>query len=895
MALFTPDNKSKPSALRSIIAGSTAGAVEIAITYPAECMSILTPQSAGDRPVNLDRLVAKTRTQLNRRLPEGQKLGWPPFGKAWYAGCTTLMIGNSLKAGIRFVAFDQYKTLLQDEAGRISGPRTVIAGFGAGITESLLAVTPFESIKTTLIDDRKSSNPRMRGFLHGSSLMFRERGVQAFFQGFVPTTARQAANSATRFGSYTAIKQFAQGYVAPGERLGTISTFGIGGLAGLITVATVGKIDPERRNRLHHSLFACAAILYYLDVLHAPPQNPTAKDTRMAWFSSGSTNAALITNLAKNGLISSDRVKKAMLAVRLPHSTLPAKPPTTKFPPHLGKEKKERKRKEKKSKNTNVLLPTHKQVDRTHYSPISPYEDSPQPIGYGATISAPHMHAAACESLLPYLQPSARVLDIGSGSGYLTAVLANLVGEQGKVVGVDHIQALVDLATTNMAKSEQGRLWLESGKVRFVQGDGRLGFRDPDIAAAKGSREEAGEVANEEEQWDAIHVGAAAKEAHEVLIRQLRRPGRLFIPVGEGMQYIWIIDKAADGQVTRRRDMGNLQTGGPPGGSYVPELFRKENQLPGSLQDENIHLFGSSDVEGARDDYFGGPILEKTVLKWRGTHYTRASGEVIGATECGVPLPFNMSQIVRSVAVMSSAANNMCQTAIWIGPRLLLSTLHFHHWIQGLPSNEECDLVRKSGRTFDVESEIASQVLSSVHSPKVVLLDFSVEDDIGIFKLPDRYPPRSEWVDPDWLTERDELYNNQNLGPGRKVACVGYSGKINDEDKTKIKNEAAIQLRKNLPQSGYLAEPIDLDLVTKPQMKSFAPGTLDQADANDKRTILGVSASLWKGSSGGPCVLLDGSGAGAVIGLVRGYDVVSDPYNLVNGFPVGLKAAIKHI
>lgn len=78
-----------------------------------------------------------------------------------------MIIGNSLKAGIRterpvffksrwakrkagFVAFDTYKTLLQDEMGKISGPRTVIAGFGAGITESLLAVTPFESIKTTL-------------------------------------------------------------------------------------------------------------------------------------------------------------------------------------------------------------------------------------------------------------------------------------------------------------------------------------------------------------------------------------------------------------------------------------------------------------------------------------------------------------------------------------------------------------------------------------------------------------------------------------------------------------------------------------------------------------------------------------------------------------------------
>ena len=48
------------------------------------------------------------------------------------------------------MAFDQYKALLQDANGKISGPRTVIAGFGAGVTESLLAVTPFESIKTTL-------------------------------------------------------------------------------------------------------------------------------------------------------------------------------------------------------------------------------------------------------------------------------------------------------------------------------------------------------------------------------------------------------------------------------------------------------------------------------------------------------------------------------------------------------------------------------------------------------------------------------------------------------------------------------------------------------------------------------------------------------------------------
>ena len=52
--------------------------------------------------------------------------------------------------GAGFVAFDSYKALLSDADGKLSGPGTVLAGFGAGITESLLAVTPFESIKTQL-------------------------------------------------------------------------------------------------------------------------------------------------------------------------------------------------------------------------------------------------------------------------------------------------------------------------------------------------------------------------------------------------------------------------------------------------------------------------------------------------------------------------------------------------------------------------------------------------------------------------------------------------------------------------------------------------------------------------------------------------------------------------
>ncbi|KIV96665.1 protein-L-isoaspartate O-methyltransferase [Exophiala mesophila] len=249
--------------------------------------------------------------------------------------------------------------------------------------------------------------------------------------------------------------------------------------------------------------------LYYeniLSIFHPQQLAPltTNTPTDMAWRCSGRSNAELISNLFSAGLITAPRVRDAMSS-----------------------------------------------VDRAHYCPSSPlaaYEDSPQSIGFNATISAPHMHAAACESLLNYMPESqgAKVLDIGSGSGYLTHVLANIVtgadGKgDGKVVGIDHIQGLVDLARQNMQRSEEGRRLLESGKVELIKGDGRKGYKEGG-------------------PYDAIHVGAAAKELHQDLIDQLKSPGRMFIPVedqdGWGSQWIWVVDKDESGKVTRKKDMG---------------------------------------------------------------------------------------------------------------------------------------------------------------------------------------------------------------------------------------------------------------------------------------------------------------------------------------------------
>lgn len=107
-----------------------------------------------------------------------------------------------------------------------------------------------------------------------------------------------------------------------------------------------------------------------------------------------------------------------------------------------------------------------KSVDRGDFCPRSPYSDSPKDIGFGATISAPHMHAHSLEILESVLKDGAKVLDVGCGSGYLTAVFAKLVGENGKVVGIDHIQGLVQLSRQNIMKNHKHEL--DSGHIQLV-------------------------------------------------------------------------------------------------------------------------------------------------------------------------------------------------------------------------------------------------------------------------------------------------------------------------------------------------------------------------------------------------------------------------------------------
>ncbi|KAF8069073.1 protein-L-isoaspartate O-methyltransferase [Lyophyllum atratum] len=220
----------------------------------------------------------------------------------------------------------------------------------------------------------------------------------------------------------------------------------------------------------------------------------------MAWRSSGKSNKELISNMSKAGIFKSERVAKAMEA-----------------------------------------------VDRANYvqNKSAAYEDAPQSIGYGATISAPHMHAYAAEHLLPYLRPGSRVLDVGSGSGYLTAVFHHLTEPTGTVVGIDHIPELVQQSVENLKKDGLGEA-VEKGRIIMVVGDGREGAAVRVVLVGP---------------YDAIHVGAASPDTPVALIEQLASPGRIFVPVGKAMQYIQHINKDADGNVSQTQVMGV---------SYVP-------------------------------------------------------------------------------------------------------------------------------------------------------------------------------------------------------------------------------------------------------------------------------------------------------------------------------------
>lgn len=137
------------------------------------------------------------------------------------------------------------------------------------------------------------------------------------------------------------------------------------------------------------------------------------------------------------------------------------------------------------------------------------YLDIPLPLGNtGQTISAPHMVAIMLEELK--VKRGMKVLEIGTGSGYNAALLAELVGPEGEVVTVERLPELVEFARRNIEKAGY------SSRVKIILGDGTLGYppRSTDPT------------------YDRIIVTAAAPKVPKYLVYQLKDEGILLIPIG---------------------------------------------------------------------------------------------------------------------------------------------------------------------------------------------------------------------------------------------------------------------------------------------------------------------------------------------------------------------------
>ncbi len=151
------------------------------------------------------------------------------------------------------------------------------------------------------------------------------------------------------------------------------------------------------------------------------------------------------------------------------------------------------------------VLAAMRKVPRHEFVPVSKqreaYEDRPLEIGSGQTISQPYIVAKMTELLA--LTPDSRVLEVGTGSGYQAAVLAELASE---VVSVERFEELAGVAQARLEA-------LEYGNVTVVVGDGTLGCR-------------------ERAPYDGILVTAAAPQLPEALRSQLAIGGRLVCPVG---------------------------------------------------------------------------------------------------------------------------------------------------------------------------------------------------------------------------------------------------------------------------------------------------------------------------------------------------------------------------
>lgn len=191
---------------------------------------------------------------------------------------------------------------------------------------------------------------------------------------------------------------------------------------------------------------------------------------------------------------------------------------------------------------TSSIIEAFANIDRIEFVPadmeLDANADVPLPIGFGQTISQPTTVAIMFELLDP--REGQKILDIGSGSGWTTALLAYIVGKKGKVISLERIKELCEFGRKNLRKIKK----IDKGVVEIYNKDGSRGYavRAP---------------------YDRILVSASAPEVFQELKDQLKIGGKMVMPIYNHLHYI---EKRGENDFYEERY---------PGFMFVPLITKK--------------------------------------------------------------------------------------------------------------------------------------------------------------------------------------------------------------------------------------------------------------------------------------------------------------------------------
>ncbi len=202
---------------------------------------------------------------------------------------------------------------------------------------------------------------------------------------------------------------------------------------------------------------------------------------------------------------------------------------------------------------TKEIITAFLKIDRKFFVPEEyldeAYGDYPLPIGYGQTISQPWTVAFMLELLEP--RKDQKILDIGFGSGWTSCLLAEIVGEKGKVYAIEIVPEVFEFGKKNIEKFN----FLEKGRVELFLADGSKGLPEKapfDRILVSASAEKIPQVLIDELNNQGILVSASAEKIPQVLIDELNNQGILVIPVKDSIYKV----KKINGKIEKEEYYG---------------------------------------------------------------------------------------------------------------------------------------------------------------------------------------------------------------------------------------------------------------------------------------------------------------------------------------------------